>query len=281
MKLEPLKTFNIFYNPKNKKSVLLAKDLSMFIADKFPALKKDLKSPAYVIVLGGDGTILEAARRYKNNGSIIAGLNMGTVGFLASARNEKNFQRALSTLFKGKINITERLMISARVIRERKIVFQCDALNEAVIKNLLGIVELQASVEDHPIQYIRGEGILVSTATGSTAYNLSAHGPIVMPGIRCLIVTELMDHNIPTPSIVISYEKKIKIRVINFRKRGRLSFAKTGQEVDVVLSADGESIFGLEPGDEIIIESSSSLIKFAELEKNYFFKSLEEKFGFK
>ena len=102
-----------------------------------------------------------------------------------------------------------------------------------------------------------------------------------MPDIKCLIITELLDHSIPTPSVVVKYHNNISIKVINFKKRGILSLSKTKQKIDVIISADGESIFPLEVGDEVAIQSSPHLIKFAELEKHYFFKSLEEKFGFR
>lgn len=276
-----IKTFNIFYHPSNERAGLWSKRIAGLLKRKSPKIKQDNKKPELVIALGGDGTILEAARRYRKVNPIILGLNLGMVGFLASAREEKNFLTSLSRFLKGKYRIVERMMIIAEVKRKNKTVFLSEALNEIVVKNPLGVVELQAKVEGHPVQYIRGTGILISTATGSTAYNLSAHGPIVMPDIKCLIITELLDHSIPTPSVVVKYHNKVSIKVVNFKKRGILSLSRTKQKVDVLMSADGESIFPLEAGDEVVIQSSPHLIRFAELEKNYFFKSLEEKFGFK
>ena len=195
--------------------------------------------------------------------------------------SEKDFLKALADFLKGKHTIVERMMLSVQVRRNGKIVFTAEALNELVIKNPLGMVELEAKISDHPVQHIRGTGILVATATGSTAYNLSAHGPIVMPDIKCFIVTELLDHNIPSPSLVVKYHNPVSIKVISFRERGIISISKTGQKFDVLLMADGESFFPLKEKDEITIKSSPHLVKFAEFEKNYFFKSLQEKFGFK
>jgi len=276
-----IKNILIFRHPNNKRALAWSKKISGLIKRDFPNLKEDTRKPNIVIALGGDGTILEAARKYQKLNPIIIGLNLGTVGFLASVREEKNFLKSLRRFFKGKYKIVERMMIMANVRRKGQIVFSSEALNEVVVKSLLGIVELQAKIEGHPVQYIRGTGILVATATGSTAYNLSAHGPIVMPDIKCLIVTELLDHSIPTPSIVIKYHNKIILKIIDYRTRGLLSLSKTGKRVDVLLSADGNSIFPLEAGDEVVIQSSPRLIRFAELEKHYFFKSLQEKFGFK
>ncbi len=225
--------------------------------------------------------MLEAARKYQKIGAIILGLNLGQVGFLASVRKTQDFLPSLTNFFKGKYKITERMMITAEVRRKGRIVFSTEALNEIVIKNPLGMVELQTKVAGHPVQEVRGTGVLVATATGSTAYNLSSHGPIIMPDIKCLVITELLDHSIPTPSVVVKYHYPIKIKIAHYRKNGLISLSKTNQKIDVLLIGDGESIFPLEKGDEILIQSSLNLIKFAELEKHYFFKSLQEKFGFK
>lgn len=274
------KTYHVFFHP-NERALFWAAKINGFIKNKFPSCQKDEKKPEVVIVLGGDGTILEAGRKYHELGSIILGLNLGNIGFLASVRDEKDFLKSLDNFFKGKFGTIERMMLSAQVKRKNKIVFSTEALNEVVVKNPLGLVELEANVGGHPVQYIRGTGLLVATATGSTAYNLSAHGPIVMPDIKCLIITEILDHSIPSPSVVVKYNNPVSVKVVSYRKTGVISLSKNNQKVDVILVADGESIFPLEEKDEILITSSPHLIKFAELESNYFFKSLQEKFGFK
>lgn len=278
---QSVKTCHIFYRPSNKQAQAWAKKIRALIGRKLPQLKENSKNPELVIVLGGDGTILDAARKYHERGAIIFGLNLGHVGFLASVREQKYFLNAIEKFLTGKHHILERMMLSAQVMRGNKVVFNSEALNELVIKNPLGMVKLEARVSGHPVKNITGTGMLVSTATGSTAYNLSAHGPIVMPDIKCFIITELLDHSIPSPSIVVKYSNPITIKVASYRKRGLLSLSKTGKPFDVVLSSDGESVFPLAEKDLIIIKNSPHLVKFAEIEENYFFKSLEEKFGFK
>ena len=273
--------FYVVYHPSNKRTLLWATRIKAFIKKRFPDLKIDPNKPDLIIVLGGDGTILEAARKYHRLGSVILGLNLGNIGFLASARQEKDFLKVLSSFLKGKYDITERMMVLAEVERKGKTIFRTEALNEVVIKNPLGMVELEAKVSNHPVQHIRGTGLLVATATGSTAYNLSAHGPIVMPDIKCFIITELLDHDIPSPSVVVKYNNTINIKVLSYRKTGIISLSKTNKKVDVILIGDGESAFPLEKNDQIIIKNSPHLVKFAEFEKHYFFKSLKEKFGFK
>lgn len=244
-----------------------------------PKTKK--RAPQLLIVLGGDGTILEATQKFQHLNPLIFGLNLGHVGFLASVRSPKYFSSALSKVLRGNFHTIPRMLIQASVIRYNKIIFSGYALNEISIQNLLGMVNLRVEVENHPVQYIHGTGILVSTATGSTAYNLSAHGPIVMPDIKCFIITELLDHNIPTPSLIIKRNKTISIIVEDFRKSDRFTIKKTGEAADVILATDSERIIALKKGDRIVIKKSERLIRFIELEKNYFFKSLEEKFAFK
>ncbi|OGF61719.1 hypothetical protein A2926_03120 [Candidatus Giovannonibacteria bacterium RIFCSPLOWO2_01_FULL_44_40] len=276
-----IKRVSIYYRGENKEAVLWSGKIEAWIRKRYPKTDFNSKRPQLLIVLGGDGTILAAAQKYQKKNSIIFGLNLGHVGFLASAREPKKFLAALNKLFSGEYRVVKRMMVKAEVWRKGRLVFSANSLNEISVQSLLGIVDIEASIDKHPVQYIKGSGMLVATATGSTAYNLSAHGPIVMPDIKCMILTEIMDHNIPTPSIVIKRDREVELKIIDFRKRGVLKIAKSGEDADVIITADGENIFPLEIGDVIKIKRSPGLIKFAELDRAYFFKSLQEKFAFR
>ncbi len=267
--------------PGHKDASLWHKKIERWILRSYPWVRFDDTHPTVVIILGGDGTIIETSRMYLKENPLFIGLNLGTVGFMASVRNTKNFISALTSFFNGSYTIAERMVIQASVTRRKKIVWRTTALNEIMVQNLLGMVELDVAIEHQPIQAIRGSGVFVATATGSTAYNMSAHGPIVMPNIKCMIVTELLDHNIPTPSIVIRHDQKISIRIQSFRKHQRFILAESQMPVDVVLSADAARLFPLEEKDEILIEQAPSSVRFVEFESSYFFKSLGEKFGFR
>ncbi len=281
MPTKEIKNLSLFYHPDSRKAATWAEKIKRFLRRKYPAVKINKGKPKAVIVIGGDGTIIDAARQYQRLGAIIFGMNLGHVGFLASVRESRKFLSALNQFLKGNCRTVSRMMIAATVKRGNKVVFESNALNEVVIQNPLGILELEVDIEGHPVQYIRGTGVLVATGGGSTAYNLSAHGPIVMPDIKCMIVTELMDHNIPTPSIVVKRNREVSVKIKDFRKRGLFSLSKTGEKVDVIMIVDGDAIFTLERGDVIKIRRSPRLVKFVELEKHYFFKSLQEKFAFK
>ena len=281
-----IKRVAIYYRPDSPRAVFWGGKIKSWLNKNHPRVKIVPKRPQAVIVVGGDGTILEAVQKFQKPNPLIFGLNTGHVGFLAAAREEKSFLKALKLLFSGKysnaIRVTKKMMIRAEVRRRGKKILEANALNEIAILNVLGIVELEVSIDDHVVQYIRGSGAMVATATGSTAYNLSAHGPIVMPDIKCMVLTEVMDHNIPTPSIVIKRDREVEIKVLEFRRRGLLKIAKSGEAADVLIIADGgERLTALQKGDIIKIKRSPGLIKFAELERAYFFKSLRSKFGFR
>ncbi len=285
-----IKKIQFYFRPDMEKSIRWEKKLKKLIKNRFsyihtlesnafPRNKK--QAPQLLIVLGGDGTILEAAQKFQKWNTLIFGMNLGHIGFLASVRHPKNFVFGLTRVLKGNYNFNSRMLIRASVVRRNKIVFSGYALNEITIQNLFGMVSLRVNIEDHPVQRIYGNGILIATATGSTAYNLSAHGPIVMPDIKCFIITELLDHNIPTPSLVIKRNRNISIIVEDFRENNHFIMKKTGKTADVILAADSERIVALDKGDKIIIRRSKKLVRFVELDKNYFFKSLQEKFEFK
>ncbi len=271
----------IHYRDDNAQARAWRKKIEAWLLREHPEAKVDDRRYQALIVLGGDGTILEAARECQGKNAVIVGLNLGTVGFLASARRPPEFLSALEKFFNGKYEVSERNVIRASVLRGRKKVFTATALNELVIMNPLGMVNIQVYVNGHEAQSIAGTGVMVATSTGSTAYNISAHGPVVMPSSQNFILTELLDHNIPTPSLVLSDRYKIELRIKHFRKRELISVTKTGQKVDVLFIADGERLYPLRVKDAVLVERAPFTIKFAEFEKNYFLKSLQEKFAFR
>lgn len=274
-------SFHLYFRSSNKKAVLLERQISEQIKKNWPHIEHSVAKPSILFVLGGDGTILEAAYKYRKINPVVVGINLGNLGFLSSISDDDNLTPALEDIFMHRCKITERMMLSANIKRRGRIIFKTTALNEVTIINPLGMVEIEARVENHPIQYVRGTGIMVSTATGSTALNMSAHGPIVMPHIKCMILTELLDHNIPTPSMVIDEKNTVLLKINDFRKRGILSISKTGKKIDVLLIADGNTVFAIEKDDAIEIKDSGKRIRFAEFGNHYFFKNLKSKFAFR
>ncbi len=232
-----------------------------------------------VITLGGDGTILEAVQKSYRFNPVYLGMNMGSVGFLASIKDKKDFRSGLLKVLKQKIPVFERMLLSAKIIRQQKTVFAGVALNELLVQSLLGMVDISVKVNATTLLNTWGTGVMIATPTGSTAYNLSAHGPILEPDLSCMIVTKLLDHNIPTPSIIVKSDDKIELVINNFRKENRLKLNSSGQNIDVMVGYDAQQLVPAEPGDIISITRSESTARFVELEPDQFFKSLSQQFG--
>lgn len=270
-----------YYRKDTLRAASYAKKLGTYVKKRHPSITLVEERPNVVIALGGDGTILEAARVHGRRGALIVGFNLGHVGFLASARRPREFTKAIDMLARGTYTVSKRMMVTGTAYRGGKAVYQTESLNEIALQGLSGGIKLTVAIDGHPLQYVRGNGVLVATPTGSTAYNLSAHGPIVTPDIQCFIVTEILDHHIPTPSIVVKRTKTIEILVTEIRQKGLLTATATGEAVDAVLTSDDTNIFALRQGDRIVIGRSKHLIKFAEFTSGYFFTSLQEKFAFR
>lgn len=275
-----MKRIAIFMRDDNEKAIVWLPKIKEII-EKSKTHEIVEKNPDIVIALGGDGSILEATKKFMYCLPVFIGFNLGTVGFLASVRGEEDFLRRIEDILNGNFRVHERMMLDTKVVRNNKIEFQTVSMNDVSVHNLLGMCELEVKINEYPIQYVRGSGVLVSSATGSTAYNLSAHGPIVMPTLKCMIINELLDHNIPTPSIIVDHEEEIIIKVLNFRKHGIFKLTSSDEKIDCIVSSDGKDIHPLELNDEIIIKKADVAIKFGEFEKDYFLKSLQEKFSFK
>lgn len=275
------KSYFIFFDERNPKAKSWAKKISGWIKKNQKKIKESSKDPDLLIILGGDGTILKGARQFEKYSPKILALNLGRVGFLASVRENNKFLRYIKKFFDGDFILESRNILEVGVQRNGKEICHDIAVNEVAIQNPLGMVELTVKIEGHPVQSIRGTGVLVSTPTGSTAFNLSAHGPIVMPSLECVILTELLDHNLPTPSLVIPKNKKIFITINDFREHKLLSVSSTGEAADVVISSDSKSPTPLKKNDLVVVSEHPHPIKLVSFDEHYFLKSIQDKFSFK
>ncbi len=278
--VKPITKISFYLNNKNKRAIYAYNLIRTFISKNYPKVSIDNQRPEVVFVLGGDGLMIKAIKSFNYIHSLFFGLNLGNVGFLTSIRDSKKFLEGINKLLNGNYFVSSRNLIKVEVWRDKKMVFKDDVLNEVAVQNLVGMVKAEVKINDLAFQNIFGTGVLISTPTGSTAYNLSAHGPIVMPNLECLILTELMDHNIPTPSLVVGKNEKISIEIVDFRIKEAFQLKQGLQNIncDVVLISDGSKIYTLRKRDKIIITNNHKKIYFGELEKNYFLSSLKEKF---
>lgn len=167
----------------------------------------------YYIVLGGDGTILAAARRLSGRNVPILGVNIGHLGFLAAVESSE-YENALNMIKNGKFSVEKRTMIKASYIREGKEV-NVVAMNDIVItKGSLGkIMKYEICIDGNYATSFRGDGVIFATPTGSTAYNLSAGGPIVYPTVRALAVTAICPHTLGLRNMIVNADSIIKVTV--------------------------------------------------------------------
>ena len=168
-------------------------------------------------------------------------------------------------------------MLDVRVMRQGREVFRKRVMNEVYVQNPIGMVTLDVRIGSTRIQRIRGTGALVATPTGSTGYNLSAHGPILDPSLGAFIISEILDHDVPTPSIVVPVDRTVSLTVSSFRGRGILSLDR--KPVDVLLTADAQAAFALAQGDRILVSRAPEGVCIIQLEPDYFYHSLHEKFS--
>jgi len=198
----------------------------------------------FAIVLGGDGTLLGAARALAPWGIPILGVNLGRFGFLTELETSNAFE-CLPRFLSGDCIRDERLMLSALVVRNGKVVYRGRALNEAcVARGHYGrLTVLSLSVSGKAVDAYEADGIIISTPTGSTAYSLSAGGPIVAPEIDAFLVTPICPHTLYSRSIMVPGSESCEIEVV-------LPSQST------MLSLDGQEFYALEKNDLIMIRKS-------------------------
>lgn len=218
-----------------------------------------------VVVLGGDGTLLSVARKVAKYKIPLLGINLGRLGFLVEL--ERDETEKMQRLFTGDYEVEDRIMLAARVVRDGKVCFSSYALNDVVVTKgaLSRMVHLNLSVDDQFVSKYHADGVVVSTPTGSTAYSLSAGGPVVSPEIGVIIVTPICPHSLTSRPVIVSDCKKVEIKVDFF------------DEEEVMLTLDGQEGFQLSQGDEILVTKSRYHTKLIRLSKPSFFDRLNRK----
>ncbi|MCK5600407.1 NAD(+)/NADH kinase, partial [Candidatus Pacearchaeota archaeon] len=217
-----------------------------------------------LLVMGGDGTILSVVRSMRKFDVKIFGINMGNLGFLSEIPPVQINQK-LAKIFSGDYTLDPRIMLHIEVFRDGKPVKQFHALNETVISQgaLARLIKLRTRVNHRKLTMYHADGLIIATPTGSTAYSLSAGGPILYPSIDAFILTPIAPHSFTQKPIVIPADKKIQITVENKSKR-------------INLSIDGQESFNLEYKDEVVIRRDGTA-QFVRLPTESFFKTLREK----
>lgn len=283
MRQKAIRTISILQRPQSARASTWAKKIRSHIKRRYPDIHigEPRTCPDAVIALGGDATIMHAAKLCRSKQTRVLGLNVGTLGFLAAERDSKHFLSAVDALLTLKAHIEKRYTLTARVVRAQKTIATWDIMNDIVVHNPLGMVSLDIYIDGQRIQTIRGSGALIATASGSTAYNLSAHGPIVAPEMPCMIITELLDHNTPTPSVVIEHTHTASIQITDFRVRHALTLAGTKELANVVAIGDGSELVSLQKEDTIEVTRGTYPVLFAHTREHHFFRTLHDAFSFR
>ena len=226
---------------------------------------QELKEKAdIVIVIGGDGTFLHTAHYFMNSSIPILGINVGRLGFLTEIE-PNDMETALEKLINGNYSIEKRMILEGNIISKGENVYHNYALNDFVIHrgSHSRLVTINLYINSEIVSSYRADGIIIATPTGSTAYSLSAGGPIINPRIRAIIITPICPHNLHIRPMLISDKEKVKIGIIGDHNMG--------------FNADGSNDFTLQSGDEILIEVSKKEVLIAKLAGKSFYSILHEK----
>ena len=226
-----------------------------------------------LLVIGGDGSVLRAAHLVFGTGVPILGINLGTLGYLAEIE-KSNWEEMLGLLLQGAYEIEPRMMLEGRMIERNGVTVNdgriLHGLNEAVIvrNSAFRVLNFNVYVDGHLLNNLDADGIIISTATGSTAYNMSAGGPLVEPKAKLLLLTPICAHTLNTRSVVLSAEDSIVIEIIkNTRNEAIMAEAVF----------DGGSSFSLGYGDRIEITRSEEVTNLVKLSTRSFLSTLHKK----
>ena len=233
---------------------------------RFSRLDRELPNAELVICFGGDGTILHMTKAATRRGVPVLGVNIGTMGFMAEL--ESTELEKLADLAKGEYTLDSRMMLDVTVQRERDILFHDICLNDVVVTKgtVARIVHLAVQCDGVPAMEIGGDGVILATPTGSTAYSLSAGGPIVEPEARTMLITPICPHDMGSRCIVASDKRTITVEMIRNARR------------NAYLSVDGGKAVRLNMGDVVTVKKSQMETKLVRLSQRSFYDVVSAKF---
>lgn len=251
---------------EHQKNVLLDGKTAALIGESATFLKPDVAAHAdMLLVLGGDGTMLNAARLVEERGIPILGINMGGLGFLTEVSVDQLYPM-LEKVLAHDYHLEERLMLKARIERHGEHVAQATVLNDVVVSKgtLARMIEIQISIDGHFVTRLRGDGLIISTPTGSTAYSLSAGGPIINPSVQALILTPICPHTLTHRPLLIPSNVALEV-------------ALTGKDEGAMTTFDGQVGVAMTQGDTVAIKASDHLTKLIRFPDRTYYDVLRRK----
>lgn len=274
-----MKRFLIVANSTKDENLALAKRVQQYIqehggtggicvdADNIP---EDCDVEC-AVVLGGDGTMLLASYKLAGRDIPMIGINLGTVGFMADV-DPCNMENALDSLLNDDYRIEERMNLTGTIYRQGEEVATSTALNDIVVarSGYSRIICLRTYVNGELLDIYEADGVIVATPTGSTAYNLSAGGPIVSPNASLILVTPVSPHSLTSKSVVFSAEDEIEVEIVPKRR---------SQKEEAIATFDSRAYEELQPGDRIRIRRSLKTTKLVKIYPTSFYEVLRSKMG--
>ena len=218
-----------------------------------------------LLVLGGDGTMLNAARIAGERGIPILGVNMGGLGFLTEVRLE-NLYPSLDRVFANDFVLDERLMLRTHIRRHGEIVAQGVVLNDVVISKgtVARMIELKIAIQGRFVTNLRGDGLIVSSPTGSTAYSLSAGGPIIDPAVQSLILTPICPHTLTHRPLIVPSNTEIDVTL-------------TSKDDGSMATLDGQVGVAITQGDTVVIQTAEHRTRLIRFPESNYYDVLREK----
>ena len=287
-----MKKFFIITNPKKDPEFSVTRKVSEYLIEKGcrsntslfdDASEKDNKL-AYtdyslvpkdteaIIVIGGDGTLIHAAKDLISLNIPLIGINFGTLGYLAEIESDSpdSVKKALDALIDDNYSIENRMLLEANVIRNGEVVYKDIALNDVVINRTgtLNVMDFNVCVDNEFLNCYHADGVIISTPTGSTGYNLSAGGPVAMPTAEIIIVTPVCAHTLNSRSIVFSADITIEIEVLKNEKDLRIK---------KIVACDADNECQLMPGDKVVITKAGETVRVIKLHKTSFIELMGKK----
>lgn len=221
-----------------------------------------------LLVFGGDGTMLRVARNLAGSRTPMLGINLGGLGFLTAVSSDA-LGRALKQVWAGEFKFESRALIEASTRCNGRVLRQA-ALNDIVISRgvVSRLIQLDVAVNGEPLTRYRGDGLIVSSPTGSTAYSLAAGGALVVPTAEVFALTPICAHTLSNRSLILPLSSTIRVRTVSPKPA-------------TILSADGDVIAELSSGDEVTIRRSRSTVRLMQLAHSSFFEALRQKLNWR
>ncbi len=268
-----IKTVGVIANPSKKKALayqkkvvsILRKKKIMAITDEKLSRHEVIRMSDLIIALGGDGTLLNIARHINKKIDVL-GINLGDFGFLTEIKTNE-IKAAIDEVLEGKYTVSLRQVINAGIIRDDKIINSFSALNDIVVSrgSLSRILTLELIINNEQVAVYLCDGLIVASATGSTAYSLSAGGPILHPEVKAFVVSPICPHTLSNRPLVLPMTSDIRIKVVSQEAK------------DVALVADGQEGIKLKNGDIVRINKAKRPFRLITSSKRSYFAILNEK----